>query len=80
MLDIAGMAKCKAVTTLFAEKGTRADVDITRVLTVTEKAVFRTIIGKLIWMINDRPDMAYAAKELARTLQQTTVKDMMAAK
>eukprot|EP00972_Heterocapsa_arctica_P013143 1930681-Heterocapsa_arctica.AAC.1 len=31
-------------------------------------------------MINDRPDIAYAAKELARTVQQPTVKDMMAAK
>eukprot|EP00972_Heterocapsa_arctica_P059077 8710051-Heterocapsa_arctica.AAC.1 len=74
------MARFKAVTTPFAEKGTRADVDITRVLTVAEKAVFLAIIGKMIWMINDRPDIAYAEKELARTVQQPTVQDMMAAK
>jgi hypothetical protein len=55
-------------------------VNVSRVLDATEKSVFRTIIGKLIWMINDRPDIAYAAKELARTVQQPTVKDMMAAK
>eukprot|EP00972_Heterocapsa_arctica_P028501 4193011-Heterocapsa_arctica.AAC.1 len=74
------MARCKPVLTPFAEKGARADVDITRVLDATEKSVFRTIIGKWFWMINDRPDIAYAAKELARTVQQPTVKDMMVAK
>eukprot|EP00972_Heterocapsa_arctica_P061069 9004941-Heterocapsa_arctica.AAC.1 len=31
-------------------------------------------------MTNDKPDIAYAAKELARTVQQPTVKDMMEAK
>eukprot|EP00972_Heterocapsa_arctica_P044255 6533314-Heterocapsa_arctica.AAC.1 len=31
-------------------------------------------------MISDRPDIAYATKELARTAQQPTVKDMIAAK
>eukprot|EP00972_Heterocapsa_arctica_P068942 10187327-Heterocapsa_arctica.AAC.1 len=61
------MGRCKPVLTPFAEKGTRADVDVSRVLDATEKSVFRTIIGKLIWMIDDRPDIAYAAKELART-------------
>eukprot|EP00972_Heterocapsa_arctica_P023033 3389196-Heterocapsa_arctica.AAC.1 len=60
------------------EKAYRPDTE--RILDVEEKSLFRTIIGKLIWMIGDRPDIAYATKELARTVQQPTLKDLLAAK
>eukprot|EP00972_Heterocapsa_arctica_P101030 14890555-Heterocapsa_arctica.AAC.1 len=54
--------------------------DTERILDVEEKSLFRTIVGKLIWMIGDRPDIACATKELARTVQQPTLKDLLAAK
>eukprot|EP00972_Heterocapsa_arctica_P082513 12158027-Heterocapsa_arctica.AAC.1 len=38
ILSIAGLARCKPVLTPFAEKGTKANVDITRMLDVKEKS------------------------------------------
>eukprot|EP00972_Heterocapsa_arctica_P114972 16445414-Heterocapsa_arctica.AAC.1 len=54
--------------------------DSERIFDTEEKSLFRTIVGKLIWMIGDRPDIAYATKELAREVQQPTLKSLLAAK
>eukprot|EP00438_Fugacium_kawagutii_P020509 Skav212686 [mRNA] locus=scaffold1930:133681:135171:+ [translate_table: standard] len=36
---------------------------------------FRRIVGKLQWLAYIRPDMAYAIKELARSIQQPSIRD-----
>ncbi len=40
-----------------------------------QKIQYRRMVGKLQWLSYTRPDMAYAKKELARGLQQPTVRD-----
>eukprot|EP00972_Heterocapsa_arctica_P068482 10117639-Heterocapsa_arctica.AAC.1 len=54
--------------------------DSERILDTEEKSLYRTIIGKLIWMIGNRPDITYATKELAREGQQPTLRSLLAAK
>jgi len=74
---LAGLERCKPVLTPFMDKVYRPDSE--RILDAEEKSLFRSIVGKLIWMIGDRPDIAYATKELARMVQQPTLKDMLVA-
>eukprot|EP00972_Heterocapsa_arctica_P083472 12299119-Heterocapsa_arctica.AAC.1 len=64
LLSLAGLERCKPVLTPFMDKVYRPDSE--RILDAEEKSLFRSIVGKLIWMIADRPDIAYATKELAR--------------
>ena len=40
-----------------------------------EHAQYRRLVGKLQWLSYTRPDLSFAVKELARSLQQTTVRD-----
>ena len=40
-----------------------------------EHAQYRRVVGKLQWLSYTRPDLSYAVKELARSLQQPTVRD-----
>eukprot|EP00972_Heterocapsa_arctica_P033551 4938599-Heterocapsa_arctica.AAC.1 len=34
-----------------------------------EHHLYRTVIGKLMWTLSERPDLAYPTKELARAVQ-----------
>eukprot|EP00972_Heterocapsa_arctica_P067920 10027439-Heterocapsa_arctica.AAC.1 len=54
--------------------------DSERILDAEEKSLYRSIVGKLIWMIGDRPDIAFATKELAREVQQPLLQHLLAAK
>ena len=49
--------------------------DHEQVLSKEEHAQFRRAVGKLQWMTYTRPDISYATKELARSLQQPTTAD-----
>ena len=40
-----------------------------------ERAQYRRLVGKLQWLSYTRPDLSFAVKELARSLQQPTVRD-----
>ena len=44
-------------------------------LDTEEHAHDRRMVGKLQWLSYTRPDMSFAVKELARSLQQPTVRD-----
>jgi hypothetical protein len=41
-------------------------------LTSEQTTMYRSIVGKIQWMVPLRPDIAFMAKELSRTLQQPT--------
>eukprot|EP00972_Heterocapsa_arctica_P047941 7072406-Heterocapsa_arctica.AAC.1 len=55
LLSLAGLERCKPVLTPFMDKVYRADTK--RILDAEERALYRSIVGKLIWMIGDRPDI-----------------------
>jgi len=40
-------------------------------------SLYRTVVGKMMWMMNERGDLAFPVKELARTVQAPTVGDML---
>ena len=40
-----------------------------------EHAQYRRLVGKLQWLSYTRPDLSFAVQELARSLQQPTVRD-----
>eukprot|EP00435_Cladocopium_sp_Y103_P022025 s349_g5.t1 len=46
-----------------------------KLLDTEEHAHYRPMVGKLQWLSYTRPDMSFAVKELARSLQQPTVRD-----
>ena len=48
-----------------------ATADQEQQLSKEEHAQFRRAVGKLQWLTYTRPDISYATKELARSLQQT---------
>ena len=77
MLEEAGMINCKAATTpgTAANKTSNDDNDNIPV-DKDEHALYRRIVGKLQWMTYTRPDLSFATKELARSLQQPTYLDM----
>ena len=41
-------------------------------LTSEQATMYRSFVGKIQWMVPLRPDIAFMAKELSRTLQQPT--------
>ena len=76
-LEEAGMTTCKVATTpgTAANKSSNDDNDNIPV-DKDEHALYRRIVGKLQWMTYTRPDLSFATKELARSLQQPTYLDM----
>ena len=77
MLEEAGMTTCKAATTPgTAANKTSNDVNDNIPVDKDEHALYRRIVGKLQWMTYTRPDLSFATKELARSLQQPTYLDM----
>ena len=44
-------------------------------LSKEEHATYRKVVGKLQWLVYTRPDLAYATKELARSLNKPTTQD-----
>ena len=77
MLEEAGMTTCKAATTPgTAANKTSNDHNDNIPVDKEEHALYRRIVGKLQWMTYTRPDLSFATKELARSLQQPTYLDM----
>jgi histone deacetylase 1/2 len=70
LLSEAGLAQCKPQRTPFVmSKDTRLK---SKLLDEEEHAAYRRLIGKLMWLIHVRPDMAFAIKELARDSAKPT--------
>ena len=62
-----------AVTT--GSNSTTPTTEQDELLDTEEHAHYRRMVGKLQWLSYTRPDMSFAVKELARSLQQPTVRD-----
>ena len=74
MLEEAGMTTCKAATTPgTAANKTSDDHNDNIPVDKEEHALYRRIVGKLQWMTYTRPDLSFATKELARSLQQPNI-------
>ena len=70
------MVKAKAVgttgTTSFSHR-----LDLDDPLSTDEHKVYRTAVGKLLWLALIRPDMSYATKELSRDLTAPTNQSLL---
>ena len=74
MLQEANLQKATpAVTTGATTSTTTAEQE--ELLDKQEHAQYRRLVGKLQWLSYTRPDLSFAVKELARSLQQPTVRD-----
>lgn len=73
ILQEAQLETCNPATTPGATT-TKETVEDEELLNVEQHKQYRRMVGKLQWLSYTRPDMAYATKELARGLQQPTVK------
>ena len=63
--------KCNLATTTTG----KADLEDEQLFDPQEHQQLRRLVGKLQWLAYTRPDISYATKELARALQQPTIKD-----
>ena len=68
------LSKCNPATTTGTTAG-KANIEDEQSLDQQEHQQFRRLVGKLQWLAYTRPDISYATKELARALQQPTIKD-----
>ena len=66
--------KCNPATTTGTTAG-KENIEDEQLLDQQEHQQFRRLVGKLQWLAYTRPDISFATKELARALQQPTIKD-----
>ena len=79
LLSSAGMGSCAQVQT----PGERSESIVPNEepkLGPAEHKQYRTIVGKLMFLANERPDIQYCVKECARGIQSPSVRDMQGAK
>ncbi len=68
------LTKCRAATTP-GSKGVRRVQDGDEPLSQEEHHRYRQTVGRLQWLCPIRPDLCYAVKELARSLNAPSVAD-----
>ena len=66
--------KCNPATTTGTTAG-KENIEDEQLLDQQEHQQFRRFVAKLQWLAYTRPDISFATKELARALQQPTIKD-----
>jgi len=69
-----GMSACKPVTTP-AVQGEKQNEGEEQELDAPAHAAYRRCIGQLMWLLPERPDLAYVVKELARMVCRPTLWD-----
>lgn len=77
ILDLVGMRKCRKATTP-NPAGKVPDDEAGEPLNQEHHKLYRGVVGKLMWAINERPDLNYAVKELARRCSSPTLRDWKA--
>ena len=78
-LDVAGVGSCAQVQTPGVRSESRVPNEEPK-LGPAEHKQYRTIVGKLMYLANERPDIQYYVKECARGVQSPSVRDMQRAK
>jgi hypothetical protein len=74
-LSTTDMRGCRALSTP-AETGSWSKPDDSPRLDARGTTRFRSAVGRLMWTLGERPDMAYTCKELARHVQGPTELDL----
>ena len=69
ILEAMRMKDCKPVSTPFAVKVAEHELET---LSPAQASIVRAMVGRLLWMTPERPDIAYAVKEIARTVSAPT--------
>ena len=72
ILELAGMATCKAAPTPGADALERGTVEVAEPLSPEEHQQYRKLVGQLLWLNNLRMDIMYAIRELSRGLASPT--------
>ena len=75
LLEETSLSNCKPATTPGTSALKTATAEQEQKLNNEEHSAFRRAVGKLQWMTYTRPDISYATKELARSLQEPTTAD-----
>ena len=75
LLEETSLSSCKPATTPGTSALKTATAEQEQKLNHEEHSAFRRAVGKLQWMTYTRPDISYATKELARSLQEPTTAD-----
>ena len=70
----AGLQHCKPVMTP-GESGTVHEDPDAPQLDKQQHSLYRTLVGRLMWTLAERPDLAFVSKELARKVQAPTTQD-----
>ena len=74
LLDLMFMKDCKAIATPGAISACPPE-QAAQALSPEEVSRYRSVVGKIMWMLPERPDLSFSAKELARHVQAPTVGD-----
>ena len=56
--------------------GSRPETDVLELLSKEEHTLYRTVVGKLLYIATERPDMQYAVKERSRSLSAPTQEEL----
>ena len=72
ILELAGMATCKAAPTPGTDALKRGTAELAKPLSPEEHQQYRKLVGQLLWLSNLRMDIMYAIKELSRGLASPT--------
>ena len=74
ILEEAELTKCNPSPTP-GSTTSKETVEDEELLDIDQHRLYRRLVGKLQWLSYTRPDMAYSIKELARAIQQPSIKD-----
>ena len=70
----AGLQHCKPVMTP-GESGTVHEDPDAPQLNKQQYSLYRNLVGRLMWTLAERPDLAFVSKELARKVQAPNTQD-----
>jgi len=70
-----GLDRCRPASNPGWTAGERCQDDTLK-LNALEAGSYRRVVGQLLWLIADRPDLAFTAKQLSRRLQDPSQQDM----
>jgi hypothetical protein len=73
-LELVGMTECKT-SAIPAEVKSRTEEEPSPNLEKKRHGLFRSFVGKVMWVLDARPDIAFATKELARRVSSPTELD-----
>ena len=74
ILEESDLTKCNPAPTP-GSSATKTTIEDEELLDTDQHRTLRRLVAKLQWLAYTRPDMAYSIKELARSIQQPSIRD-----